>query len=81
MNKLHNAEVALELCRATLAQRGQKSASRALVGMEVVDTGSARLALDILRGTVVYGTIAGRAKAEAMRALEEAMKTPFYGDA
>lgn len=82
MNKLHNAEVSLELCRAVLAQRGQNSASMSLRGMELHNVDAARLALGILRQTTVYGTIAGQAKAQAVQALEDAITSPFaYGDA
>jgi len=81
MNKLHDAEVSLELCRAILAQRGQNTASRALRGIELPNVEAARLAHGMLKGVVVFGQIAGHAKAQALEALESAISEPFCGQA
>lgn len=82
MNKLHNAEVSLEVCRAVLSQHGQHNAAHNIRGLEVHSTDGARLAHGILCGTTVYGAVAEGAKNAALQALEEAMKTPgFLGDA
>lgn len=81
MNKLHNAEVSLELCRAILAQRGQNTASMALRGVELPTVEAARLAHGMLKGVIVFGQIAGQAKAQALQALEFAISGTPYGQA
>lgn len=81
MNKLHNAEVSLEMCRAVLTQRGQKTASKALRGLELYNVDAARMAHGILSGVKVYGNIAGKAKAQALQALTDAIAFPPIGDA
>jgi hypothetical protein len=82
MNHLHNAEVSLELCRATLAQTGEAGASENLCGLELHNVEAARLALGILRGTRVTGKAAELAKSFTLSALEAAIQSSEpYGDA
>jgi len=82
MNKLNNAEVALDLCRAVFLQHRQEIAADALRGVELFDVNAARLALGLLRGTAVRGKVANDAKQFAINALEEALRGPIsFGDA
>lgn len=76
MNKLHNAEVSLELCRDTLTHLGQRNASMALRGLELPNVEAAYLAHVILNGITVFGNDAGQAKAHALQALEQLISAP-----
>ena len=81
MDKLHNAEASLELCRAILAQHGQNNAAETLRGLELPTVESAKLALGLIRDLKVYGPAAGAAKHFALQTLQNALSVEDIAEA
>jgi hypothetical protein len=68
--RLTNAAISLEACRAVLSQEGQHEAAVHLRGMDFLNADTARMARGILGSLSVYGPTANAAKEEALNALE-----------
>lgn len=78
MDRLANAMVSLEACRATLGNLGQRTAARELRGLEFADTTDARFVLGLIKGVQVFGSVAASAKQDVILALESALNRPEY---